>query len=268
MGAPGTSQRSARGPGGLTGPGPAVCPSARGLLGWGGVSRVHAALPEAQSFPPSHFRKKGRGRNDGGRGGRHGERQRASALPCRDPTLLWREGAPLGTRGLVRRVEGRPPWPYVKATLPPQRHSTALPLGQPGSGEARRLAPGPQKSGADGGLSQGPGWSCALAGPSVSRCSGQGGPHSPFPPVLLAALLQLLFNRPPPALAKPRGARWVTASPGSLPGENSKGRHSPHHRVRASLVEAWGQPREPASERQRQSNGRAPNRSLLPRLTW
>lgn len=108
---------------------------------------------------------------------------------------------------------------------------------QPGPTEAGDLPQGPWTSGVSGGRSQGPGPSSTRAAPCVSPDSGQGGtgPHSAFPPALLAALLQPLFNCPPPALAKPRGARWVTVSPGPLPGENPKGQPRSQPRVAESV---------------------------------
>lgn len=136
----------------------------------GVVSRVHEALPTAQGFPAFPFQKEGEGWAEG-----HKKRPRPSALPCWDPTLLWREGEPprvhVGRCGLWEAVPldlvSRPP-------ALPQRLSAALPSGQPGPREAGSPSPGPPASGAE--------W-----GPvheSVER-AGRGGPHSPFPPVLL-----------------------------------------------------------------------------------
>lgn len=188
-----------------------------------GVSREHPpALPALTSLscpqraalphlPGSESRGEG-GITGGWEGGQKDtERQRPSALPCWDPTLLQRERAP--------------------CSAPRGWHS------QPGPTEAGDPPQGPWTSGVSGGRSQGPGPSSTRAAPCVSPDSGQGGtgPHSAFPPALLAALLQPLFNCPPPALAKPRGARWVTVSPGPLPGENPKGQPRSQPRVAESV---------------------------------
>lgn len=186
---------------------------------------------------------------------------------------------------------GRDPQPFPAGT-PPCCGERGSPLGCTWAGAASgrqftltsrldpRPAPAPQRSPAIGPAgtrrgretrSHAPRRPGLRGGPSVSRWSGQRRwPSLSFSSCPPAALLRPPFIRPPPALAKPRGARRVTASPGSLPGENSD-RRSPRHGVRASLAEAWGSPESrPGSRRVRPAAGHPasePSRSLQPRPT-